>query len=83
MKVLKFGGSSVGSAENIENVVSIIRQKSAEGEITVVLSAMQSTTDALIEAGRAAESGDDGFLEIVKRLLMHFVRFGKHFRHGR
>ena len=54
MKVLKFGGSSVGIAANIEKVVSVVRQRAAEGEIAVVLSAMQGTTDALIEAGQAA-----------------------------
>lgn len=60
MKVLKFGGSSVANAENIKRVISIIRK--IEGPALVVLSAMQGTTDDLIEAGRAAERGDDGFL---------------------
>ncbi len=65
MKVLKFGGTSVGSAENIEKVISIIREKCSNDDVAVVLSAMHGTTDALIEAGRAAEGGDDGFLEII------------------
>lgn len=60
MKVLKFGGSSVANAENIEKVVEIISK--IEGEAIVVLSAMQGTTDDLIEAGRSAERGDDGFI---------------------
>ena len=29
---------------------------------------MQGTTDALIEAGRSAENGDDGYLEIVSQI---------------
>jgi len=65
MKVLKFGGSSVGSAEAIEQVVAIIREASASGRCAVVLSAMQGTTDALIDAGRAAERGDDGYAGIL------------------
>ncbi len=65
MKVLKFGGSSVGNAENIEKVVEIVREKSADGPLAIVLSAMQGTTDALIEAGRAAERGDDGYVAIL------------------
>jgi aspartokinase/homoserine dehydrogenase 1 len=63
MKVLKFGGSSVANAENIEKVIDIIREASAADDCVVVLSAMQGTTDALIEAGRTAELGDDGFFE--------------------
>lgn len=65
MKVLKFGGSSVANAENIEKVVEIVTRAGAEGSCVVVLSAMQGTTDALIEAGRAAERGDDGFIERI------------------
>lgn len=56
MKVLKFGGSSVANAENIEKVVRIVR--GTEGRAVVVLSAMQGTTDRLIDAGRLAEAGD-------------------------
>ncbi|MGD9588612.1 MAG: bifunctional aspartate kinase/homoserine dehydrogenase I [Pyrinomonadaceae bacterium] len=62
MKVMKFGGSSVANASNIENVVEIIRRAAEEGPCVVVLSAMQGTTDDLIETGRAAERGDDGFI---------------------
>lgn len=65
MKVLKFGGSSVGSAETIEKVIEIIR---GSGTCAVVLSAMQGTTDSLIEAGRAAERGDDGYVEILSNI---------------
>lgn len=63
MKVLKFGGTSMGNAENIEKVVKIIRAASQSDEIAVVVSAMQGTTDTLIMAGRSAERGDDGFFE--------------------
>lgn len=61
MKVLKFGGSSVGSAENIEKVVEIIRKEIEKDSCAVVLSAMQGTTDALIEIGKTAENGDETF----------------------
>ena len=67
MKVLKFGGSSVANAENIQKVISVIRDACATDDCMVVLSAMQGTTDALIEAGRAAERGDDGFFERLAR----------------
>ncbi len=60
MKVLKFGGSSVANAENILRVVEIVR--GVEGRAVVVLSAMQGTTDRLIDAGRLAAAGDRGYL---------------------
>ncbi|MEO7659688.1 MAG: bifunctional aspartate kinase/homoserine dehydrogenase I [Pyrinomonadaceae bacterium] len=68
MKVLKFGGSSVGNAETIEKVVEIIRKANAADDCAVVLSAMQGTTDALIEAGRSAERGDDGYIGILSTI---------------
>lgn len=68
MKVLKFGGTSVANAENIEKVVAIV-QKAIEGEAcAVVLSAMNLTTDALIEAGLRAERGDDAFREKINEI---------------
>ncbi|HEY0429411.1 MAG TPA: bifunctional aspartate kinase/homoserine dehydrogenase I [Pyrinomonadaceae bacterium] len=65
MKVLKFGGSSVGSAENIEKVVGIVCGKLKKNACAVVLSAMQGTTDALIEIGKLAERGDEIFREKI------------------
>ncbi len=68
MKVLKFGGSSVGSAENIERVVEIVRRAAETDACAVVLSAMKGVTDALIEIGKAAESGDEKFRALIKEL---------------
>lgn len=62
MKVLKFGGSSVANAQNIERVIAIAKEAAASDTCVVVLSAMQGTTDSLIEMGRTAERGDDGFI---------------------
>ncbi|MDR1877859.1 MAG: aspartate kinase [Flavobacteriaceae bacterium] len=50
MLVLKFGGTSVGSAERIKNLAELI--KSQEPKI-VVLSAMSGTTNALVEISNA------------------------------
>ena len=68
MKVLKFGGSSVGSADAIDKVVGIIRKACETDSCAVVISAMQGTTDSLIEAGRSAERGDDGYIEILSNI---------------
>lgn len=70
---MKFGGSSVGNAENIEKVVEIVKNAIEKDVCAVVLSAMQGTTDALIEAGKLAESGDENFRETIKKIeTKHF-----------
>jgi bifunctional aspartokinase / homoserine dehydrogenase 1 len=59
MIVMKFGGSSVGSAENIRKVASIVKKYKEEGkEIAVVVSAFQEITNMLISAGEAASLND-------------------------
>ncbi|MDE6442795.1 MAG: aspartate kinase [Muribaculaceae bacterium] len=45
MKVMKFGGTSVGSAQRMKNMVALV---AAEGNVMVVLSAMSGTTNSLI-----------------------------------
>ncbi|MCW5959063.1 MAG: bifunctional aspartate kinase/homoserine dehydrogenase I [Pyrinomonadaceae bacterium] len=68
MRVLKFGGSSVGTAEYIEKVVKIIQSASEKDSCAVVLSAMQGTTDSLIETGKLAENGDENFRVKIKEI---------------
>ena len=46
MKVLKFGGTSVGSAQRIKNVASIVCDQEQK---IVVLSAIAKTTNYLVE----------------------------------
>lgn len=46
MKVLKFGGTSVGSAERIRHVASLVSER---GKNIIVLSAMSGTTNSLVE----------------------------------
>lgn len=55
MKVLKFGGTSVGSAERIKGLLNIV--KSTERQI-VVLSAVSGTTNALVEISAAFADRD-------------------------
>ena len=47
MKVLKFGGTSVGSAERIKHVANLV---SPRGRNIIVLSAMAGTTNTLVES---------------------------------
>ena len=56
MKVLKFGGTSVGSADAIRRAITIVAD--TPGPRCVVVSATSGTTDRLAEAAAAAERGD-------------------------
>lgn len=51
MKILKFGGTSVGSAQRIKNLIPLIQSNA--GKKIVVLSAMSGTTNALAEIANA------------------------------
>ncbi len=54
MKVLKFGGTSVGSPQRIKEVASLITREAGN---LVVLSAMSGTTNSLLEISGAAQKG--------------------------
>ncbi len=68
MKVFKFGGSSVGSVENIKRIIGIIRSEKENGEeVALVCSAFSKVTDQLINAGKLAEKKDNTtYLEIFE-----------------
>ena len=59
MKVLKFGGTSVGSAENIRKVKAIV--KSETDDVIVVVSALGGITDKILIAARNAAVGAGDF----------------------
>lgn len=64
MQVLKFGGSSVANAKNINSVVAIIQQAvKNDDKIVIVLSALGGITDGLLEAATFASNGDISYKE--------------------
>jgi aspartokinase/homoserine dehydrogenase 1 len=69
MKVLKFGGTSVGSVNSILNVKKIV--EAVKEPVIVVVSALGGITDKLIQTSNLAASGNEdyekGYLEIVNR----------------
>jgi len=80
MKVLKFGGSSVATADNINLVVSIIKETISNDKVVIVVSAMGGITDMLIQCGTLASITDEYYktklqeieqrhLETVKLLI--------------
>jgi bifunctional aspartokinase / homoserine dehydrogenase 1 len=58
LRVMKFGGTSVGDASCIRKVIEIIREASHESQVLVVVSAMSGVTNKLIEAATQSEAGD-------------------------
>jgi len=66
MKVMKFGGTSVGSAQRMKSVASLIND--GENKI-VVLSAMSGTTNSLVEiCGYLANNNPDSANEVINKL---------------
>src|ERR1035437_1944840 len=64
MQVLKFGGSSVANAKNINTVLAFIQQAvKNDDKIVIVLSALGGITDALLEAATFASNGDISYKE--------------------
>ncbi|WP_337044795.1 bifunctional aspartate kinase/homoserine dehydrogenase I [Emticicia sp. 17c] len=67
MKVLKFGGTSVGTVESINQVIQIIKENLDEGlKIAAVYSAMGGVTNRLIEIGKMASHSDLEYLEQLR-----------------
>ena len=58
MKVIKFGGTSVGSSENINKVIKIVNNASENDAVVVVVSAVGGITDKLMNASSKAISKD-------------------------
>ncbi|MBZ0182130.1 MAG: bifunctional aspartate kinase/homoserine dehydrogenase I [Melioribacteraceae bacterium] len=74
MKVLKFGGSSVGSAERIKSVIEILKSYHKNNEkIAVVFSAFQTVTDNLLKLSEIASKQDSSYLGLYQNIrLKHF-----------
>ena len=66
MRVLKFGGTSVGSADRMREVANLINDGHSK---IVVLSAMSGTTNALVEiANYLYKKNHDGANEVINKL---------------
>ncbi|GAB2690919.1 bifunctional aspartate kinase/homoserine dehydrogenase I [Hymenobacter frigidus] len=74
MQVLKFGGTSVASAENIGKSCAIALKALEQGPVVVVVSALGGTTDALINAGRTAAKGTGAYQGILQQLEQRHLK---------
>ncbi len=71
MNVLKFGGTSVGSAERIKNVARLI---TARGKNIIVLSAMSGTTNTLVEiCDYLYKKNVDGAKEVINQMQTQYT----------
>ena len=66
MKVLKFGGTSVGSVESIRLIQHIIGQQT--DDCVVVVSALGGVTDQLLQAAQLALQANDTYMEVYQNI---------------
>ena len=67
MKVMKFGGTSVGTVESLANVKKIV--ESTPGRKVVVVSALGGITDLLISTAKLAAADDITYLDSYARIV--------------
>ena len=68
MQVLKFGGSSVGSAEAIKEMAAIVSASIQKEKTIVVVSAMSGVTDQLIMLAQTAAQGNEAYKSIIQNI---------------
>ena len=68
MQVLKFGGSSVGSADAISKVVAIVLESIKKEPTIVVVSAMSGVTDQLLMLAQSAAQGNEAYKTIIQNI---------------
>ena len=69
MKVLKFGGTSVGSVESILSLKAIVEKEAQEQPIIVVVSALGGITDKLIATSVLAKKGDEAWKDEFQAMV--------------
>ena len=69
MKVLKFGGTSVGSVESILSLKQIVTKEAKSQPVVVVVSALGGITDKLIATSKLALAGDERYRESFDEIV--------------
>lgn len=72
MKVMKFGGTSVGSTEAVLNVKKIV--ESQEESVIVVVSALSGVTDQLYRISQLAASGNETYLDEYNQMFARHMQ---------
>ena len=77
MRVLKFGGTSVANADNINKVISIVKEASQKEQTVVIVSALGGVTDLLLSSAALAAEGNEQYREklaIIEQRHMEAVK---------
>ncbi|MBR0115719.1 MAG: bifunctional aspartate kinase/homoserine dehydrogenase I [Prevotella sp.] len=69
MKVLKFGGTSVGSVKSILSLKRIVEAEARKQPVVVVVSALGGITDKLIQTSHLALQGDERYKEEFQQMV--------------
>jgi len=81
--VMKFGGTSMGSAERIKVAAGICTEQKRQRPVVAVVSAMSGITDLLLNTLRHAEGGDEpGIAANLKRLMARHLETCKELLDG-
>jgi len=67
MKVMKFGGTSVGSPDSLQLVKKIVENESEP--VIVVVSALSGVTDRLLLAADFAQNGNSGYKPLLEEII--------------
>ena len=73
MKVLKFGGTSVANADNIQKVIEILTLEVQKDTLVVVVSALGGVTDMLQKTGELANTKDQSYLTLFKTITSRHI----------
>lgn len=73
MQVLKFGGTSVANAENINKVVAIVKESIKRDTTVVVVSALGGVTDLLLDAAALAADGNELYKEKLATIELRHI----------
>ena len=69
--VMKFGGTSLATGENIRRVANIVADSVKQGtRVIIVVSALDGTTDDLCEAAEQAQKGNEAYVRKFKQKLL-------------
>jgi bifunctional aspartokinase / homoserine dehydrogenase 1 len=73
MQVIKFGGSSVASAQNINKVVDIVKNKTNSQKIAVVVSALGGITDLLLQCANLAATNNESYKGALQEIELRHL----------
>ncbi|WP_276502034.1 bifunctional aspartate kinase/homoserine dehydrogenase I [Terrimonas pollutisoli] len=77
MQVLKFGGTSVANADNINKVIAIVKESVKKDKTIVVVSALGGVTDLLLGAAALAAEGDETYKSKLNLLEQRHLEAAK------